>query len=253
MRLIKDWICSLVGDRRYLRLYYGKVRFLRLVNQLRGRDLWTRVEVHVPKQEHGSGVGSSWVLCPRGLNSGSVVYSFGVGFNVSSDLSLIDTFNLNVYAFDPTRRALAWIASQELAPNFHFLPYGLADYDGTATFNPPADYDNPSFSMIAGASVTRESQEAPVRRLATLMEMLGHKRIEALKMDIEGAEYGVIDDLKASGIAPRQLLIEFHHRKPLVGVQATRAAIAALHDMGYRIFHISASGHEYSFIHANSL
>lgn len=253
MRLIKDWVHSLVGARIYLRLHYGKARLLRLLNQVRGRDLWTRVEVRVPKMAHGAGVGCSWVLCPQGMNAGSVVYSFGVGFNVSSDLSLIEQFNLNVYAFDPTRRAMAWIESQELAPNFHFLPYGLADYDGTATFTPPAETENPSFSMIGASSPTAESQEAPVRRLPTLMAMLGHSRVDVLKMDIEGAEYQVIADIGVSGIAPRQLLVEFHHRKPRIGVKATREAIAALHDMGYRIFHISASGHEYSFIHTNAL
>jgi len=38
-------------------------------------------------------------------------------------------------------------------------------------------------------------------------------------MDIEGAEYEVIDDLIASGIRPKQILVEFHHRFKNVGVK----------------------------------
>ena len=39
-------------------------------------------------------------------------------------------------------------------------------------------------------------------------------RIDILKMDIEGAEYDVIDDIINSPVPIAQVLIEFHHRFP---------------------------------------
>jgi len=82
--------------------------------------------------------------------------------------------------------------------------------------------------------------------------MLGHQSVDILKMDIEGSEYEVIDDLIASGIHPRQILIEFHHRFNNVGVTRTNRTIAALNRSGYRIFYISPKGREYSFISSDT-
>jgi hypothetical protein len=67
-------------------------------------------------------------------------------------------------------------------------------------------------------------------------------------MDVEGAEYDVVDDILASGAPVSQLLIEFHHRFAGVGIERTRNAVTALNAAGYRIFFVSASGEEYGFI-----
>jgi hypothetical protein len=58
----------------------------------------------------------------------------------------------------------------------------------------------------------------------------------------------VTADLLTSGIAVKQLLIEFHHRWPEVGIEKTRQAIHSLNQAGYRIFNISPNGEEYSFL-----
>jgi hypothetical protein len=87
-----------------------------------------------------------------------------------------------------------------------------------------------------------------VRRLATLMRDLGHRSIDVLKMDIEGAEYEVIDDILGSRLQIEQILVEFHHRLPGVGIDRTRRAVRNLNEAGYRIFFASDTGEEYSFI-----
>jgi len=61
----------------------------------------------------------------------------------------------------------------------------------------------------------------------------------------------VIDDLIASDVKPTQLLIEFHHRFPNVGIQKTKDAIKKLKAYGYQLFSVSATGEEYGFIHNN--
>src|SRR5205823_6044417 len=89
---------------------------------------------------------------------------------------------------------------------------------------------------------------ARVCRLSTAMRELEHARIDLLKMDVEGAEYAVIQDMLAGGIRPRQLLVEFHHRFRGVGRRATTRALQALEAAGYRIFHVSPTAREFAFI-----
>jgi len=86
-------------------------------------------------------------------------------------------------------------------------------------------------------------------RLKTVMDNLGHRKIDILKMDIEGAEYKVIDDFLSSGIDVRQLLVEFHHGK-FNGISNadTKRAIQKLYNRNYRIFYLSARQREFSFI-----
>jgi len=79
------------------------------------------------------------------------------------------------------------------------------------------------------------------------MSSLGHRRIAVLKMDIAGAEYDVISDLLSSRAQVDQLLVEFHHRWPEIGLLKTRNTVDQLNSAGFRIFDISPSGEEFSF------
>jgi hypothetical protein len=85
-------------------------------------------------------------------------------------------------------------------------------------------------------------------RLRTIVAMTGHDRIDILKMDIEGAEYQVIDDIIKSNIDIGQILIEFHHRFIDNGIRMTKKSINKLNQHGYKVFNISNSGEEFSLI-----
>ena len=67
-------------------------------------------------------------------------------------------------------------------------------------------------------------------------------------MDIEGAEYEVLEGLLNSPVLPTQLLVEFHHRFVEDGLAKTYDIIRRLRDAGYRIFAISEIGREISFL-----
>jgi FkbM family methyltransferase len=181
------------------------------------------------------------------LNSASVVYSVGVGEDISFDLELIRRFGVHVDAFDPTPRSIAWLETQVLPPGLTVHPFGVADFDGYCRFLAPENAAHTSYTLVE-----RPSPELPinlpVHRLRTIMNRLGHEQIDLLKMDIEGAEYGVLSDLLASNIRVTQILVEFHHRWEQVGVERTRATIQTLNDAGYWIFSVSPTGEEYSFV-----
>jgi len=69
-----------------------------------------------------------------------------------------------------------------------------------------------------------------------------------LKLDIEGAEYGVIADVLGSGVDVGQWLVEFHHRFRGVGWKRTEEAIHLLRSHSFRVFAVSRGGDEYSLL-----
>jgi len=67
-------------------------------------------------------------------------------------------------------------------------------------------------------------------------------------MDIEGAEYAVIDSLQTSKISINQILIEFHHMYKGIPIERTISSIEKLESMGFELFNISQRTYEFSFI-----
>lgn len=193
----------------------------------------------------------SWTFCPDLVPEKGVIYSFGVGEDISWDLAMIERYGVTVHAFDPTPRAAEFVRKQALPEQFVFHEYGLASYDGVARFFPPENPEWVSHTMLERKCGAGRVLEVPVRRLASIMSSLGHDRIDLIKMDIEGAEYAVMEDiLESAPVAggAEQLLVEFHHRLEGKGVGDTLAAIASLERKGFRYFHISASTVDWGFV-----
>ncbi|HKU37017.1 MAG TPA: FkbM family methyltransferase [Polyangiales bacterium] len=202
--------------------------------------------ISLPKARLGTEYGG-YAVAVELLRPESVVYSVGIGEDASFDLALIARFGCSVHAFDPTPRSLSWVRAQpDLPPQFHVHAYGLADYDGIASFAPPKNPAHVSFNQLPGKQDARV--ELPVRQLSTLMRELGHERLDVLKLDIEGGEYAVLDALAAGPALPTQLLVEFHHQLRGIPVSRTERALGGLHELGYRIFDRQPGGHEYSLV-----
>lgn len=218
----------------------------RLARVAAGNDLWQTRQLRTDTLTMGE-PDASWTVCPSRLPPTATVYCLGVGEDISFDLELIARFGVTVHAFDPTPRSIEWIEAQALPAGFVFHPFGVGAVDGTCRFLPPRDPSHISYSLL-DRDTPGPSIEVPIRRLTTILHMLGHQKIDLLKMDIEGAEYEVIGDLLGARIAVGQLLVEFHHRWGEVGIEMTRRAIRALNDADYRIFHVSTRGDEYSFL-----
>lgn len=211
-----------------------------------GKEINYRPNAFAQKQMHGNSDGL-WCLCPDELSNATVVYSFGVGTDISFDLSIIETFGLTVHAFDPTPKSIQWLEPQTLPDNFILHPVGLSDHDGEVSFNPPINSQNVSHTMLERPETCDSAITVPVLRLPSIMQQLGHREIDVLKVDIEGAEYNVIDDLAKTSIRPDQILIEFHHRFPGVGIPKTKQAIKTLRNMDYDLFHVSVEQSEFCF------
>lgn len=68
-----------------------------------------RTQIKYPVAFLGSSYGG-WSICPDLLDSKSIVYSLGIGEDISFDLELIERFGTSIYAFDPTPKSLDWLS-----------------------------------------------------------------------------------------------------------------------------------------------
>lgn len=225
----------------------GWQRKKRFLKRLTGKELRLKVELDIPVIKDGG-----WWFNADGLTSESIVYSLGVGDEINFDLSIIDKYGVEVFAFDPTPNSVDMLDASKLPENFHFQPWAVTATDGSLKFYPRLKKDGTKsdvmFTMIPEEETKDDVIEVPAYSLATITEKLGHSRIDVLKMDIEGAEYEVLEGLLNSPVLPTQLLVEFHHRFVENGLQRTYDIIDQLKGAGYRIFAISEIGREISFL-----
>lgn len=208
-----------------------------------------RPEVNLPHQVLGTEYGG-WPLLVDETPSNALIYSFGIGEDISFDLAAIERFGCTIHAFDPTPRSGAWIERQALPSSFHFHLIGLGGTEGELEFFAPEKDEHVSYSaQPAPKSDLSRKIVAPVKRLSQLIDELGTGAPDVLKMDIEGFEYDVIEDILASPVRPHQWLIEFHHRMYGIANETTMDAVEMLKQAGYRLFYVSDSGHEYGFVY----
>lgn len=193
-----------------------------------------------------------WQVCPELLQQGGIVYSLGVGEDIDFDLAMIEKKQMQVHAFDPTPNSVVWLERQGLPPGFHFHPWAVAEKDGSFLLYPRLLKDGSRsesmYTLLPEGADPRGAVEVPAKTIATIVQDLGHDRVDVLKMDIEGAEYAVLDGLLASSLRPGQLLIEFHHRHTGLHKSQTVTAISALRSAGYGLADISPSGREFTLV-----
>ncbi|MDH5255009.1 MAG: FkbM family methyltransferase [Gammaproteobacteria bacterium] len=239
---------SLRQLRRQLRgqPFYQRAR--RLARRLAGRELWLRPEIREPIQR-----ASGWLLCHERIPRGARVFGLGVGNNISFELGLIRDYAATVDTFDPTPFSNEWLEAQELPPGFHHHPWAVVAEDGPIQLQQRKANragSAPMLSVVAARIGGAGAVVAEGYRLASIARRLDCPVPDLLRMDIEGAEYAVLDDMLVSEFLPRQLLVEFHHRFPEIGLDATRRAVAGLRAAGYRIAAVSDTGREVTFLRA---
>lgn len=177
-----------------------------------------------------------WVL-PKEvlLNENSIVYSGGVGEDISFDIKLSAKYNCHIFLIDPTQKAwvhyneaLAYFSDkskkftgniqtdyyaqiEQERPNFHKFRYhkvGLWNEKTDLKFFRQTNDNYVSQSLIENMFGDRFDM-VPVDTLRNIMTLNGHTHIDLLKVDIEGAEINVINKMLDDGIHPKYLLVEF--------------------------------------------
>ena len=195
---------------------------------------------------------AQWAVDTSLLSASTTVLSAGLGDDVSFETDLINRFGCTVCGFDPTPASRQYITRHVTDSRFRTYAYALADYDGTLTFNlpPEASADLVNASAVADYGTGRSTVTTlPCLTLASAMQLCEIETPDILKMDIEGAEYAVLEQALANNwlAGVSQVLVEFHHFLPGLAPAQTRQAIAALQQAGFGIAWIGRTNHEYLF------
>lgn len=225
-----------------------KIKLKKFLRRLSGRVAHLSPKVERRNTWCGSDYGGFYVSEPD-LSDTPLIYSFGIGEDISFDRFLIDRFDSTVFGFDPTPRAQQWLTSQDLPTEFNFRPYGIAPESGVFEFNLPKNKSHVSGSLLPHHAVDRQnSLKVSMKSFGDICDELGHSEIDIVKMDIEGSEYEVLPTIVKSEISVRQILVEFHDRFWNDSPPKSREACKILADYGYEIFAVSDSFQEVSFV-----
>lgn len=195
----------------------------RQIRKWRGTEPRTRVQIRTELEERGG-----WALCAYVFQPGDVVYSFDVGGDLEVERALLREHGSRVYLFDPDPDVAAVAEAEGLLQELQLYAIQVG------AENRPAEPE-------------RGPRGSRVVRLATLMRMLGHRRLDLVKLNVEGAP-AAIHDLVDLGVDVRQLLVAFPPTTSAEERDRVEGLVAALEGHGYRIFHIAPDGRRYSFI-----
>jgi FkbM family methyltransferase len=229
-----------------------KLRKLFYILKGDGKHLFKNL-IKIKKRWYGNEYGG-FFAAPLFIDDKSIIYSFGIGEDISFDLEIIKSHNSRVFGFDPTPKSVQWIAKQNLTKNFQFFAYGIAASTGLTDFFLPKNENNVSGSFVNQINVNPDSKiQVQMKTFFDLTKELGHNHINIIKMDIEGAEYMVLENLLNSGIYIDQILIEFHDRFFPNGKEMTIKSLKLLEEKGFLLFGISDSFEELSFINKSLL
>jgi FkbM family methyltransferase len=218
-------------------------------------DIVTGSRVHkVPGLERIGSEYGGWIIPTSLIGAGSICYCVGVGEDISFDLAIISRFDCQVYAFDPTPRARQYVeqhAGDE--QNLHFSEIGLWEHDGVVRFYAPRDPAHVSHSIV-NLQRTDTFFEAPCKRLSTVLKENGHRRIDLLKMDIEGAEYRVVDSIIEDELDIGIICVEYDeawNKLDEAYVRRIRKSVSRLRKYGYSMVAVDQRC-DYTFV-KNSL
>jgi len=187
-----------------------------------------------------------WVIDLDIIPEGSTVISAGVGEDISFDEDLIKRKQCNIIGIDPTHKSIDYIKKRKVG-NFSLIEKALWKNDDNILLHFNSNPDHVSESVLADHhSALSAGHECQTITIPQLVEE--YEDISLLKMDIEGAEYDVINSLEELDIP--QVCVEFHWFCSDKTEADTTDCISKLMSFGYTLQHVTPSKREFSFIKA---
>ena len=214
----------------------------------------SNIFIYSPEIVTVGGAGGSFYLLKDFFDNKSkkTVYSIGIGEDLSFDNEIIKKTDSELFAFDPTPKAIEYVKKSGLLNNsrFHFSPIGISNVNGKERFYLPKNPEYVSGSLLEHEGVKADNYlYLEMKTLATVFKELDSTHINVLKMDIEGAEFSVfrkyfMEDV--SDIKIDYICIELHERfiKDSSNIILSKF-IELMHKNGY--IDIYRNGEEYLF------
>lgn len=225
-------------------------------------DSSSGVESVIPLKKIGSHFHSYYVP-DRLLNKNSVCYCVGAGADISFDTELKVIYDAQVFIFDPAPEGIEHfnhlkeltakgetltvgkkapfqyrINSKQLS-EIRYIDIGLWDSETILKFYEP-DIEGYISHSVELFKETGKFIEAPVDRLKNLMKKLHHTALDLLKIEIEGAEYKVIDTIVEDKPDIKVILVEFdevYHAKDYRYLFRIKESTDKLRKAGYVLVH----------------
>jgi len=207
-----------------------------------------------------------WIIPIDIIQQRSICYLVGAGEDISFDVALSKRFNCNVFIFDPTPRSKAhfdklidaaqsgktifelgntkYEVDKNIISHLQFKEIGIWKEADVLKFFQPKDSTHISHS-ITNIQDTDRFIEVRVEKLKTIMQSLGHDHLDILKLDIEGAEFAVIDSIIDDKIDINVLCVEFHLSKE-GGLEQIQSTIRKLEKNNFAV--IARDHYDFTFI-----
>lgn len=202
-----------------------------------------------------------WTIPQNALNESSVCYLAGAGEDISFDTGIAEKYGCRVFIFDPTPKAIRHFEILKMnaargAPTpinndsslfydislngfsrLTFCDVGLWDKEAVLKFYVPKNPEHASHSIL-NLQKTKNYIEAKVDRLLNIMNRFGHSSIDLLKLDIDGAEYKVIESMIEDRLLIQMICVEYDEaHSPLDAgfLSRIKKSLRSLLDYGYVI------------------
>ena len=176
------------------------------------------------------------------LNEKSVAIDIGCAEDADLSKLLINKYNLKCYGIDPTKKHSEELLKLQNSSNnlFEYHQYAITTKDECLTF-----YEsniNQSGSLISNhINVTNNNitkYKVQGMSLPSLFKKLDLEKIDLLKLDIEGAEYNLLDAININDLDKvDQIFIEFHHHAiPEFSQLDTKKSVKRISSFGFKYF-----------------
>lgn len=191
------------------------------------------------------GGSSYWTLDISSLNENSIIISGGVGNDISFEMDLINLTGCKIYLFDPSPTGIKTIEKIKNIPQeLNFIPKGLGGNSGKEFFSFPENPLEGSFTIQR--DTVKQKLEFPIVSITEFCEEQNINTVDCVKLDIEGFEYEVLEDiLNNSKLTVHQILVEFHHFFEQIPKSKTSLAMKKLKKAGYMKIHRNEVDYSY--------
>jgi FkbM family methyltransferase len=193
------------------------------------------------------GSDAAWHIKEGTIGSRSFVISGGAGHDISFELQLVKETGCQLILLDPSPTGRTTVSKLDLPSSIIFEPLALSDWHGALSMARPLNSSEGSWRIdTSGGGDTVQSTT-----IDHLMDRYGVKKVDLLKIDIEGFEYPVLQDALRRKLPIKQICVEIHQGPEFGVTRGDRwALIFRLLRTGYRLVH--HEGWDHTFIHKSA-
>ena len=194
----------------------------------------------------GTRYGGWWLYAPA-LEKPPLLIDCGLGKDISFPKAFLERFGGRAIGIDPNPEALEY-SRAHCPPGMEVRDAALWSEAGNeiSFYMPrplaelPKGADGVSGSLLASHSYAgQDKRTVRTTSLGEILSQAGREECDVLKLDIEGAEYAVLEAICRDGSVRRvrELLVEFHHHCTDATFDDTLQAVRRVEENGFRLCH----------------